>query len=60
LFVGRRHHVREIDWEFIVAEEGDWSIGYRPNVKNPKSGKINSGATIVYWRKLAVACHARS
>jgi hypothetical protein len=37
----------KIDWEFIVAEEGDWSIGYVPNVKNPKSGKINSGTTIV-------------
>lgn len=37
----------KVDWEFIVAEEGDWSIGYVPNVKNSKNGKINSGATIV-------------
>lgn len=37
----------KIDWGFITAEEGDWSVGYVPNVKNPKSGKINSGTTIV-------------
>ncbi len=37
----------KIDWGFITAEEGDWSVGYVPNVKNPKSGRINSGTTIV-------------
>lgn len=37
----------KIDWAFIVAEEGDWSIGYVPNVMNTKSGKITSGTTIV-------------
>lgn len=36
----------KIEWGFITAEEGDWSVGYVPNVKNPQSGKINSGTTI--------------
>lgn len=37
----------KIDWGFITAEEGDWSVGYVPNIKNPTTGKINSGTTIV-------------
>ena len=47
MFITRGNMFDKIDWAFIVAEEGDWSIGYVPNVKNPKSGKINSGASIV-------------
>lgn len=36
-----------IDWGFIRGQEGDWSVGYVPNVKN-RRGVVKSGTTILF------------
>lgn len=36
-----------IDWGFIRGQEGDWPIGYVPNVKNTR-GVIRSGTTVLF------------
>lgn len=36
-----------IDWNFIRGKEGDWSVGYVPNIKD-RRGVIKSGATILF------------
>lgn len=36
-----------IDWNFIRGKEGDWSVGYVPNVKN-RQGVVKSGTTILF------------
>lgn len=36
-----------IDWNFIRGREGDWSVGYVPNVQNRK-GVVKSGTTILF------------
>jgi hypothetical protein len=36
-----------IDWNFIRGKEGDWSVGYVPNIKN-RRGVIKSGTTVLF------------
>ena len=36
-----------IDWEFIRGKEGDWSVGYVPNVEN-RRGLVKSGTTVLF------------
>lgn len=36
----------QVDWSFIVGEEGDWGVGYVPNWRNAK-GRVTSGTTII-------------
>jgi len=36
-----------IDWEFIRGKEGDWSVGYVPNIKD-RRGLVRSGTTILF------------
>lgn len=36
-----------IDWNFIRGKEGDWSIGYVPNIRN-RQGVVKSGTTILF------------
>ena len=41
------HYDTRIDWAFIRGKEGDWSVGYVPNIKN-KRGVIRSGTTVLF------------
>ena len=36
-----------IDWSFIRGKEGDWSVGYVPNIENER-GVIKSGTTVLF------------
>jgi hypothetical protein len=36
-----------IDWDFIRGKEGDWSVGYVPNIKN-RRGVVKSGTTVLF------------
>jgi hypothetical protein len=41
------YYEMRIDWGFIRGQEGDWSVGYVPNVKN-RRGVVKSGTTILF------------
>lgn len=41
------HYDTRINWAFIRGKEGDWSVGYVPNIEN-KRGVIRSGTTVLF------------